>query len=72
MRTIWRNDSLMDRRSWDAWESQGRPDPPLDAATARAREILAGHDPEPLPDDVGAELARVVKSYEQRALAQAG
>lgn len=71
MRTIWR-DSLMDRRSWDAWEETGRPDTPNEAATARARELVATHHPEPLATDVAAELEGVVRSWETRALDRAG
>ena len=69
MRTIWR-DSLMDRRNWDAWEAEGRPDPSV-AAEARARELLTSHAPEPLPEDVAAELDRIVTTYQAQALAEA-
>jgi trimethylamine--corrinoid protein Co-methyltransferase len=69
MRTIWR-DSLMDRRNWDAWEAEGRPDPSV-AAEAKARELLTTHAPEPLPADVAAELERIVAAYEAQALAEA-
>lgn len=71
MRSIWR-DSLMDRRSWDAWEEAGRPDAPVDSATARARELVASHLPEPLDPAVRAELAGVVRSYQDQALDRAG
>jgi trimethylamine---corrinoid protein Co-methyltransferase len=71
MRTIWR-DSLMDRRSWDAWEESGRPDAPNEAAVARARELVATHHPEPLDADMEAELMGVVRSYERQALDRAG
>ncbi|HEX6843583.1 MAG TPA: trimethylamine methyltransferase family protein [Actinomycetota bacterium] len=71
MRTIWR-ESLMDRRSWDAWETEGRPDPPVDAATQRAKELLAEHGPEPLADDLAAELDRIVGSFEAQAVQRAG
>jgi trimethylamine--corrinoid protein Co-methyltransferase len=71
MRTIWR-DSLMDRRSWDAWEETGRPDTPNEAATARARELVASHRPQPLAPDLAVELERVVRSYERQALDRAG
>jgi trimethylamine:corrinoid methyltransferase-like protein len=69
MRSIWR-DSLMDRRNWDAWEAEGRPDPSV-AAEARARELLASHAPEPLPEDVAAELDGIVATYQAQALAEA-
>jgi trimethylamine--corrinoid protein Co-methyltransferase len=69
MRTIWR-DSLMDRRNWDAWEAEGRPDPSV-TAEVKARELLTTHAPEPLPEDVEAELGRIVATYEAQALAEA-
>jgi trimethylamine--corrinoid protein Co-methyltransferase len=71
MRTIWR-ESLMDRRSWDAWEETGRPDTPNEQATARAREIVATHRPEPLSPPLAGELEGVVRSYESQALDRAG
>jgi trimethylamine---corrinoid protein Co-methyltransferase len=65
MREIWR-DSVMDRRSWDAWETAGRPDP-TQAAEEKVRRILAEHEPEPLPDDVLRELDRILAAYEADA-----
>jgi trimethylamine--corrinoid protein Co-methyltransferase len=65
MREIWR-ESVMDRRSWDGWEAEGRPDP-TQAAEAKARQILAEHVPEPLPEDVTAELDRILAAYEADA-----
>jgi len=38
-----------------------------DRATAKAREILAGHEPEPLPPEVLAELSAIVARAEARA-----
>lgn len=58
----------MDRRSWDDWETQGRPQPP-EAATARAQQILAEHEPEPLPDDVAKEVDKIMDAYETQAVA---
>jgi trimethylamine--corrinoid protein Co-methyltransferase len=69
MRTIWR-DSLMDRRNWDAWEAEGRPDPSV-GAEERAREIVASHAPLPLDRGVAAELDAIVAAYEADALAEA-
>jgi trimethylamine--corrinoid protein Co-methyltransferase len=69
MRTIWR-DSLMDRRNWDAWEAEGRPDPTV-GAEQRAREIVASHAPLPLAEGVAAELDAIVAAYEADALAEA-
>jgi trimethylamine--corrinoid protein Co-methyltransferase len=65
MREIWR-DSVMDRRSWDAWETAGRPDP-TQAAEEKVRRILAEHEPEPLPEDVLRELDRILAAYEADA-----
>jgi trimethylamine--corrinoid protein Co-methyltransferase len=69
MREIWRT-SFMDKLSWDAWEIGGRPDPHA-AATSKARELLTSHEPEPLPEDVAAELGRIVASHEREALERA-
>ncbi len=65
MREIWR-DSVMDRRSWDAWEAEERPDPTI-AAEAKVRTILAEHEPMPLEPDVSAELDRILAAYEKDA-----
>jgi trimethylamine--corrinoid protein Co-methyltransferase len=65
MREIWR-DSVMDRRSWDAWEAEERPDPTI-AAEAKVRKILAEHEPAPLEPDVSAELDRILAAYERDA-----
>jgi trimethylamine---corrinoid protein Co-methyltransferase len=70
MRAFWR-ESVMDRSTWDAWETAGRPDPPK-AAAERARTLLAEHEPEPLPEDVASELDEIVRAYERQALAEAG
>ncbi len=70
LRGFWR-DSVMDRSTWDAWEAAGRPDAAA-AATERARALLAEHEPEPLPEDVEAELDRIVAAYERQALAATG
>jgi trimethylamine--corrinoid protein Co-methyltransferase len=70
MREFWR-DTFMDRRSWDTWEAEGRPDPRV-AAVRRAEEILATHEPEPLPDGVQAELDAIMESYERQAEGRAG
>ena len=69
MREFWR-DTFMDRRNWEDWEAQGRPTP-HDAATAKAKEILATHEPDPLPEDVARELDRIMESYEAQAVGQA-
>jgi trimethylamine--corrinoid protein Co-methyltransferase len=69
MRTFIR-DTSMDRRNWDDWEAQGRPQPP-EVATEKAKKILAEHEPEPLPEDVAAELDRIMDAYEAQAVAEA-
>ena len=69
MPVFWR-DTVMDRRSWDEWEAEGRPTPSK-AAEAKARELLATHEPEPLPEDVAAELDRILAAYEAQALSEA-
>jgi trimethylamine--corrinoid protein Co-methyltransferase len=69
MREFWR-DTYMDRRSWDDWEAQGRPNPTV-AANGRALEILATHEPDPLPEGMEAELDRIMEAYERDALAEA-
>jgi hypothetical protein len=70
MREFWR-DTFMDRRSWDDWEDQGRPDP-RGAASAKAKELLATHEPDPLPEDVTAELDGIMEAYERDAVERAG
>jgi trimethylamine--corrinoid protein Co-methyltransferase len=68
MRAFWR-ESVMDRSSWEAWETAGRPDPTV-AAAERARALLADHEPEPLAEGVAGELDRIVRAYEGQALAE--
>lgn len=65
MREIWR-DSVMDRRSWDAWEAAERPDPTI-AAEEKVRKILVEHEPMPLQPDVSAEFDRILAAYEKDA-----
>jgi trimethylamine--corrinoid protein Co-methyltransferase len=69
MREFWR-DTHMDRRSWEDWEAQGRPNPTV-AANEKATQILATHEPDPLPDGIEAELDRIMEAYERDALAEA-
>ena len=56
----------MDRRNWDAWETEGRPDPTV-AAEAKVRTILAEHEPMPLEPDVSTELGRILAAYAKDA-----
>jgi trimethylamine--corrinoid protein Co-methyltransferase len=66
MEEIWRP-GVWDRSPYDAWLASGRRGA-LENAEERAREILASHAPEPLPDDVRAELRRHVESAERQLL----
>ena len=70
MREFWR-ETMMDRRTWDAWEPVGRPDPRV-KADEKARELLATHEPDPLPDGMEAELDAIMASYEAQALVEPG
>ncbi len=47
----------------EAWERAGRPGA-RERARERVREILATHEPEPLPEDVDRELRRIVAARE--------
>jgi trimethylamine---corrinoid protein Co-methyltransferase len=60
MKDIWRP-GIWDRTPYDAWLASGRRGA-LEAAEERAREILRTHAPEPLTDDLAAELRRLVRS----------
>lgn len=51
------------RETLEAWLAAGRPDP-RGRARERVRTILAEHEPEPLPEDVDRELARIVAARE--------
>lgn len=66
MGELWRPRHL-DASSWEEWEAAGEPDAPTRAA-AEARRLLAEHEPEPLPEDVGRELDRIVAAYQAQAL----
>lgn len=68
MREFWR-ETFMDRRTWDAWEADGRPDPRV-KANEKARELLATHEPLPLPEGMEAELDAIMETYEAQALTQ--
>jgi trimethylamine--corrinoid protein Co-methyltransferase len=50
---------LMDRRVREDWEARGAGDM-YARALAKAREILADHRPEPLPDDVRRRVRAIV------------
>jgi trimethylamine--corrinoid protein Co-methyltransferase len=58
MKDFWRP-TVWDRTTWDQWQAAGKAGA-LEKATAIADDILANHHPEPLPDDVAAELRAIV------------
>ena len=58
---------LIDRRVREDWERRGGADMYV-RAMEKAKDLLAGHQPEPLPDDVRAEVRRIVeKADKERA-----
>ena len=54
---------FMDRRPYNTWEEQG--DGPADWALAKARQLLASHQPEPLDKHLSAELGRIIANLEE-------
>lgn len=64
MRRIW-NPRMFDRRSWEEWETAGRPEP-AEAARERARELLCHHSPLPLEPGMKEEISRLTKAYEAK------
>ncbi len=60
---------LMDRRVREDWEAAGARDAYAVAADM-AKQILDEHRPEPLPDEVTAQLDAVVEEAERRGEAQ--
>ena len=54
---------FLDRRPYNVWEAKG--DGPRDWARARAREILATHQPEPLEQKLSTEFQRIIQSLEK-------
>lgn len=54
---------FMDRRPYSDWESKG--DDARDWATAKARKILAEHQPETLDPKVSEEMEKIIKSVEK-------
>ena len=63
MKEIWRP-TVWDRTPFDTWLRKGKKGA-LENAEERAREILRTHAPEPLPDDVAAELRRLVAAADR-------
>lgn len=64
MRELWQS-RFFDRRPYGAWEEKR--DGARDWARARAREILATHEPDPLDPAVAAELAAIIAAVEREA-----
>src|SRR5512145_1511381 len=54
---------FMDRRPYSEWET--KKDDARDWATAKARKVLAEHQPDPLDPKISAEMARIIKSVEK-------
>jgi trimethylamine--corrinoid protein Co-methyltransferase len=67
MRERWMSE-LFGTDNWDAWIEAGRPEP-KDRAREKARDLFATHQPEPLPDDLDAELRGIVAAREAEILA---
>ena len=62
---IW-TPTLMDREPWVSWEAAGGATM-RDRVRARVREILATHQPPPLPDGAAARIEAVIRAAEERA-----
>ena len=61
MREIWQP-SVIDRSPWDEWVKKGRPTV-NDRAREKARQILASHQPEPLP--CADRIHEIIAAYEK-------
>jgi trimethylamine:corrinoid methyltransferase-like protein len=68
MRERWMSE-LFGTDNWDSWVDAGRPEP-KDRARDKARELFATYEPEPLPDDVDAELRSIVAAREAEILSE--
>ena len=55
---------LIDRRRRTKWEKLGKTDI-YERATAKAREILETHQPDPLPDSVLTEIRSIIEDSER-------
>jgi len=56
---------LFDRNAYDTWEARGARDI-REVAKEKAREILATHEVEPLPEEVREELEAIIRKAEER------
>ena len=63
MRDLWLP-KYMDRRPYEEWLERG--DNATDWARARAQEILATHEPEPLDPQISKEFERIIASIETK------
>jgi trimethylamine--corrinoid protein Co-methyltransferase len=63
MREAWMS-RFMSKDTWEAWEESGRPEPPSRAAE-RALELLASHEPAPLPPGVEERILEVIAEHER-------
>jgi trimethylamine---corrinoid protein Co-methyltransferase len=64
MREVWQT-KMFDRGNWEDWEANGRPLPKT-KATERAKELIATHEPYPLPDGAADEIRRIVEDFEAK------
>ncbi len=55
---------LIDRRRRPKWEELGKTDI-YERATAKAKEILESHQPDPLPDSVLSEIRMIIEDAEK-------
>jgi trimethylamine--corrinoid protein Co-methyltransferase len=67
MKEIWRP-TVWDRTPYDVWLDAGRQGA-LEKAADIADEILASHRPEPLADEVAAELHRIAERADRELAA---
>jgi trimethylamine--corrinoid protein Co-methyltransferase len=58
--------TLMDREPWENWEAAGS-QTMNDRVKARLREILATHEPPPLPDGAAERIEAILQAAEARA-----
>jgi trimethylamine--corrinoid protein Co-methyltransferase len=56
--------TLLNRRGWEQWREAGGKTL-LDEAIARKHELLATHSVPPLPEDLDAEISRIVAAAER-------
>jgi trimethylamine--corrinoid protein Co-methyltransferase len=55
---------LFDRQNIDGWKASGQ-STPRDRATQKAAQILAGHEPDPLPKDLVAAIDAIIEQKAQ-------